>query len=94
MADSNRKRTTDHEEIRTWAIAKGGYPVLVPMGDESEADDEVLSIAFDGDQQGMKCIDWSEFFTRFDAEELELDYEHIDDDGSAAARYELRRRER
>lgn len=90
MAQRPRKTTTDHEEIRTWAIARGGYPVMVPYNEESDTiKGDVLRIAFEDEEEDYERIDWSDFFTRFDAEELALIYEHDDSDEEACRRHEL-----
>lgn len=70
----------DHEEVRGWIEEHGGRPALVRgvLEEEGEENPEILHIAFDGDV-GVEEISWSEFFDRFDNENLALVYETQED---------------
>lgn len=90
MAKRPRKTTTDHEEIRNWAIARGGYPAMVPYNEESdEVKGDVLRIAFEDEEEDYERMEWSDFLSRFDSEELALIYEHADSDEEACRRHEF-----
>jgi len=72
---------TDHEEIRDWAAARAGQPVLRTLG--SSQDKPVLAFAFGQqayqdtdrgwDEIGeVEIVEWDEWFRLFDERELAL----------------------
>ena len=66
--------TTNHDEIRAWAAARGGMPAIVD-GTES-------GLRFDwGEDDGLMRISWEEFFDIFD--ENSLAFAHIEEDDSS-----------
>jgi hypothetical protein len=68
--------TTDHEQIRKWAEARGGKPAHV-KGTGGSDDTGILRIDFPGYSGGGKLeeISWDEFFEKFDAQGLALVYQ-------------------
>jgi hypothetical protein len=69
------KTTTDHDEIRRWAEARGGRPATV-KGTETRGEHAgVLRIAFTDDED-LEEIPWDEFFDKF--EEANLAFLHQD----------------
>ncbi len=68
---SSSKTTTDHNEIRKWAEARGGKPVTV-RGTAGKDDVGVLRIDFPGGAGGDRFeeISWDEWFAAFDENEL------------------------
>jgi hypothetical protein len=63
--------TTDHDEIRRWVEARGGYPAAV-IGTGSAGAAGVLRIDYPGysGEDTLKRITWDEWFAKFDAERL------------------------
>ena len=70
------RTTTNHDEIRKWAEARGGKPATVKR---TESDDEVgvLRIDFPGysGQDTLEEITWDEFFAKFDEKQLAFLYQ-------------------
>ena len=72
---------TKHDEIRQWAIARAGNPVL---GDTPSGSTPILSIVFGqsalnaGENQygdrpgGLDLVGWDEWFEEFDGQQLGL----------------------
>jgi hypothetical protein len=78
------KRTTDHDVIRRWAEARGGKPVSV-RGTGRRGQAGVLRFDFEGYGAGgdeLRPISWSEFFTKFDENNLEFVYQERTRDGN------------
>ena len=75
MAGESRT-TTNHDEIRKWAEARGGKPATVKR---TEGDDEVgvLRIDFPGysGKDSLEEITWDEFFAKFDEKNLAFLYQ-------------------
>ena len=75
--------TTDHDEIRSWAEARGGRPAAVE-GTGSGDDPGILRIDFPespGDDDALEQISWDEWFAAFDANGLALVYQERTADG-------------
>jgi hypothetical protein len=76
--------TTDHEEIRRWAEARGGKPAAV-SGTGSGDDPGILRIEFPGgpqsDDDDLEQISWDDWFSAFDANGLALAYQEQTADG-------------
>jgi hypothetical protein len=70
---SSAQKTTDHEEIRRWAEARGGHPARV-RAQAIRRDEGILRIDFDepggNDDVRLERISWEEFFENFDANDL------------------------
>ena len=75
MAGESRT-TTNHDEIRKWAEARGSKPATVKR---TEGDDEVgvLRIDFPGysGKDSLEEITWDEFFAKFDEKNLAFLYQ-------------------
>lgn len=69
------KTTTDHDEIRRWAQARGGRPATVKGTETRSEHAGVLRIAFTDDED-LDDIGWDEFFEKF--EEASLAFLHQD----------------
>jgi hypothetical protein len=67
--------TTDHNEIRQWAEARGGKPATVKRtGDED--DPGLLRIKFtDESDDSLEEISWDEFFEKFEDKKLAFLYQ-------------------
>src|SRR6478609_3166997 len=76
MADT--KITTDHDEIRKWAEARGGRPAAVRATHRKD-DPGVIRIEFPGalnaKDDALEEISWEEFFEKFDEAGLALLYQ-------------------
>src|SRR6185503_17158169 len=70
------KATTDHEEIRRWAEARGGKPSCV-RGTGGGGDTGLLRLDFPGysGAGSLQEISWDEFFEKFDEQNLALLYQ-------------------
>lgn len=77
-----RKTTTDHEEIRRWAEARGGHPARVRATGGGD-DAGILRIDFDADgpDPGLERIPWDEWFETFDRNGLVFLYQEEKADG-------------
>jgi hypothetical protein len=75
MAGESRT-TTNHDEIRKWAEARGGKPATVKR---TGGNDEVgvLRIDFPGysGKDSLEEITWDEFFAKFDEKNLAFLYQ-------------------
>jgi hypothetical protein len=67
------KTTTNHEEIRKWAEARGGKPAHV-KGTGGADNTGIIRIDFPGynGEGNLEEVSWEEFFEKFDAQELAL----------------------
>ncbi len=76
------KTTTDHDEIRTWAEARGGKPARV-KDTGSDGDPGVLRIDFPGrgEDDRLEHIPWEEWFEAFEENGLALVYQEDTADG-------------
>ena len=76
MADS--KITTDHDEIRKWAEARGGRPATV-RSTHSKDNSGIIRLEFPGapnaNDDALEEISWDEFFEKFDEADLALVYQ-------------------
>jgi hypothetical protein len=82
MAQANV--TTDHDEIRKWAEARGGRPAAV-RSTHSKGDAGIIRIEFPGapnaKDDALEEITWEEFFEKFDESDLALLYQEKTADG-------------
>ncbi len=71
------KLTTDHEQIRRWAEARGGQPATVKRTVKGGQKAGVLRIDFPGftGAQTLKSISWDEWFKTFDERRLGFLYQ-------------------
>ena len=73
-----RVTTTDHDEIQSWAEARGGRAAAV-SGTGSGNDPGILRIEFpdapQSDDDALEEISWDEWFEAFDANGLALVYQ-------------------
>jgi hypothetical protein len=76
MADT--KITTDHNEIRKWAEARGGRPAVV-RSTRGKGGTGILRLEFPdaphADDDALEEISWDEFFEKFDESHLALLYQ-------------------
>ena len=79
---NNSKTTTDHEEIKKWAEARGAKPSCVKSTGGSD-DAGVIRLNFPGysGEDSLEEISWDEFFKKFDASKLALIYQEKTADG-------------
>jgi ferritin-like metal-binding protein YciE len=82
-SSSGRKRgrsgsnfTTDHEEIRNWAEARGAHPACV-KGTGGRGDTGMIRLDFPGysGAESLQPISWDEWFNKFDRNNLALIYQ-------------------
>jgi hypothetical protein len=75
---ANAKVTTDHDEIRAWAEARGGRPAVV-RSTHGKGGTGIIRLEFPGapnaKDQNLEEISWEEFFDKFDEAKLALLYE-------------------
>ena len=91
---SSSKTTTDHNEIRKWAEARGGKPAIVKRT-ESDDDVGILRIDFPGDAGAgsLEEITWDEFFHKFDEKNLAFLYQDKTSSGEESRFFELTSRD-
>ncbi len=79
------KTTQDHDEIRTWAEARGAKPAEV-ASTEKNGETGILRIEFpkakNHNDSALKEISWDEFFEKFDASDLALVYQDVTKEGA------------
>src|SRR3546814_808769 len=63
QAMSQAVKTTDHDEIRTWAEERNGRPAVIRTKGRKGG---VLRIDFGEPEDDLKEIEWDEFFEIFD----------------------------
>ena len=70
---STSQTTTDHDQIRKWAEARGGKPSAV-KGTGGGDDPGIIRIDFPGysGEGSLEEISWDEFFEKFDENNLAL----------------------
>ena len=72
------KVTTDHDEIRKWAEARGGRPATV-RSTHSKDNAGIIRIEFPGapnaKDDALEELSWEEFFEKFDEADLALLYQ-------------------
>jgi hypothetical protein len=72
------KVTTDHDEIRKWAEARGGRPAAV-RSTQSKDGAGIIRIEFpnapNAKDDNLEEITWDEFFEKFDESNLALLYQ-------------------
>lgn len=68
------KTTTDHDEIRRWAEARGGKPSAVKGTSRTKNDVGMIRIDFPGYSGAGKLapISWDEWFEKFDESNLAM----------------------
>lgn len=64
---------TDHDDIRTWAAARGATPACV-KGTGGAGDPGTIRLDFPGDGAGdsLQAISWDEWFRQFEDNDLAL----------------------
>ncbi len=77
---SEAKTTTNHDEIRKWAEARGGKPSRVRNG----GDGGVLRIDFGKPEEELEDIGWDRFFEIFDENDLAFLYQDKTKDGGTS----------
>lgn len=91
---SSSKTTTNHDEIRKWAEARGGKPATVKRT-ESDGEAGVLRIDFPGysGRDSLEEISWEEFFKKFDEKQLAFLYQDETSSGEQSRFFKLVSRE-
>jgi hypothetical protein len=78
MDMAQAKVTTDHDEIRKWAEARGGRPAAVRRT-HSKDSTGIIRIEFpdapNAKDDNLEEITWDEFFEKFDESNLALLYQ-------------------
>ncbi len=77
---SEAKTTTNHDDIRKWAEARGGKPSRVRNG----GDGGVLRIDFGKPEDELEDIGWDRFFEIFDENDLAFLYQDKTKDGGTS----------
>jgi len=77
------KKLTDHQEIRDWAAARAGKPMMHYISNGAGGETPVLSLTFGQGEthqgslasdsaQGREIVEWNDWFAAFDKEGLAL----------------------
>ena len=78
------KITTDHDEIRKWAEARGGRPAVV-RSTQGKGGTGIVRLEFpdapNANDDALEEISWDEFFEKFDESNLALLYQEKTADG-------------
>jgi hypothetical protein len=91
---TSSKTTTNHDEIRKWAEARGGKPATV-KSTQSKDEASVLRIDFPGysGSDSLQEISWEEFFKKFDEKQLAFLYQEKTSSGDESRFFKLVSRE-
>ena len=82
MSDS--KKTTDHDEIKSWVEERGGHPADVESTASGD-DVGIIRIEFpQGDSDALKEISWEDFFEKFEESKLAFLYQEETSDGETS----------
>jgi ABC-type nickel/cobalt efflux system permease component RcnA len=83
MSSHSSKTTTNHDEIRRWADARGAKPACV-KGTGGNGDPGMIRLDFPGysGSESLQQISWDEWFKAFDANDLALVYQDRTADGA------------
>lgn len=83
MSSHLSRTTTDHDEIRRWAEARGAKPACV-KGTGGDGDPGMIRLDFPGysGSESLQHISWDEWFEAFDANGLALVYQDRTADGA------------
>jgi hypothetical protein len=81
------KTTTDHDEIRRWAEARGGKPTAVKGTARGKRDPGMIRIDFPGYSGEGKLvpISWDEWFEKFDKSRLAMILQEETADGQKSS---------
>src|SRR5438067_13269195 len=83
-AMAEAKKTTDHNEIRKWAEARGGRPAVV-RSTHGKGGTGILRLEFpdapNANDDALEEISWDEFFDKFDESKLAFLYQEKTADG-------------
>src|SRR5436305_9441156 len=87
---SSSMTTTNHDEIRKWAEARGGKPATVKRT-ENDGEAGVLRIDFPGYRGtgSLEEISWDEFFAKFDEKHLAFLYQDTTSSGEESRFFKL-----
>jgi hypothetical protein len=77
---SEAKTTTNHDEIRKWAEARGGKPSRVRDSGEGG----ILRIDFGEPEEELEEIGWDRFFEIFDQNKLAFLYQDKTEEGATS----------
>lgn len=82
MSSHQSRTTTDHNEIRRWAEARGAQPACV-KGTGGAQDVGMIRLDFPGysGAESLQPISWDEWFRAFDANDLALVYQETTSGG-------------
>ena len=80
------RRTTDHDEIKRWAKARGGRPAA--MKDTEDGEEGMIRIAF-RDDPALEELTWDDFFDRFEEADLVFLYLEKSADGKTSRFFKL-----
>jgi len=86
---SSAVTTTDHQDIRKWAEARGGHPAVV----RTKGKGGILRIDFGEPEESLEEIDWDEFFEIFESNKLAFLYQDKTSDGGESRFNKLVERE-
>ena len=83
MSSHTSTTTTNHDEIRRWAEARGAQPACV-KGTGGKGDPGMIRLDFPGysGSDSLQHISWDEWFRAFDANDLALVYQDRTADGA------------
>jgi len=82
MAKHESKTTTDHNKIKKWVEERDGKPAVVKDTRNSGKGGGLLRINFPGGaEDSLENIEWDEFFSIFDENNLEFLYQEETKDG-------------
>ncbi len=84
------KVTIDHDEIRRWVDARGGWPAMVQRAGSPGSTGEIrIGFPDSTRDEKVKQISWSEFLQKLDEAHLALEFEEREEDGGLSEFHRL-----
>jgi hypothetical protein len=80
MAMSEAVETTDHKTIKRWIEERGGHPARVKGAEEGG----ILRVDFGKPEDNLEAIEWEDFFSIFDENDLSFLYQDETKDGKTS----------
>lgn len=77
---SEAVETTDHKTIKRWIEERGGHPARVKGAEEGG----ILRVDFGKPEDNLEAIEWEDFFSIFDENDLSFLYQDETKDGKTS----------
>lgn len=86
---AEKRKTTDHEEIRAWVEQHNGFPASRQGTLEAGAAEPEIDFPSSGDDEALNHIEWDAWLTTFEQQDLALLYQPGTEPGDGTPFYSL-----